>query len=128
MKLLLDTHTFIWWDDDQTKLSAGALAACKSPTNSLHLSLASVWEMQIKIQLGKLVPRLSLADVLRDEQQRNGLQIEPVTLEDILGLSQLPALHRDPFDRLLISQALRGDFHLVSHDAEIGRYSAAVLW
>ena len=85
MKLLFDTHAFIWWDGDQSKLSAAALAACQSPVNSLHLSLASVWELQIKMQLGKLALHLPLADVLRDQQQQNGLVLEQVTLEDILG-------------------------------------------
>jgi PIN domain nuclease of toxin-antitoxin system len=83
-------------------LRRDALAACQSTENSLHLSLASVWELQIKMQLGKLTLRLPLADVLRDQQQQNGLVLEPVTLEDILALSALPALHRDPFDRLII--------------------------
>jgi PIN domain nuclease of toxin-antitoxin system len=115
VKLLFDTHAFIWWDGDQSKLSAAALAACQSPANSLHLSLASVWELQIKMQLGKLALRLPLADVLRDQQQQNGLVLEPVTLEDILALSALPALHRDPFDRLIIAQANRGGFHLATH-------------
>jgi PIN domain nuclease of toxin-antitoxin system len=82
---LLDTHAFIWWDGDQSKLSAAALAACQSPANSLHLSLASVWELQIKMQLGKLALHLPLADVLRDQQQQNGLVLEPVTLRDILA-------------------------------------------
>ena len=59
MKLLFDTHAFIWWDGDQSKLSAEALAACQSTENSLHLSLASVWELQIKMQLGKLALRAS---------------------------------------------------------------------
>ena len=128
MKLLFDTHAFIWWDGEQSKLSAAALAACQSPANSLHLSLASVWELQIKTQLGKLALRLSLADVLRDQQQQNGLVLEQVTLEDILALSALPTLHRDPFDRLIIAQTNRGGFHLVSHDPEIARYPVAVLW
>ena len=119
---------FIWWDGDQSKLSAAALAACQSTENSLHLSLASVWELQIKMQLGKLALRLPLADVLRDQQQQNGLVLEPVTLEDILALSALPALHRDPFDRLIIAQANRGGFHLVTHDPELARYPVAVLW
>ena len=83
MKLLLDTHVFIWWDGDESKLSAAALAGCQSPANSLHLSLASVWEPQIKVQLGKLALNLPLADVLRDQQQQNGLVLEAVTLEDI---------------------------------------------
>ncbi len=63
MKLLLDTHAFLWWDADQARLSSGALAACLDPANSLFLSIASVWEMQIKMQLGKLALRLpSFAD------------------------------------------------------------------
>jgi PIN domain nuclease of toxin-antitoxin system len=101
VKLLFDTHAFIWWDGDQS--NAEALAACQLTENSLHLSHASVWELQIKMQLGKLALRLPLADVLRDQQQQNGLVLEPVTLEDILALSALPALHRDPFDRLIIA-------------------------
>ena len=128
MKLLFDTHAFIWWDGDQSKLSAAALAACQSPANSLHLSLASVWELQIKMQLGKLALHLPLADVLRDQQQQNGLVLEPVTLEDILALSALPTLHRDPFDRLIIAQANRGSFHLVTHDPELARYPVSVIW
>ncbi|MBV9299068.1 MAG: type II toxin-antitoxin system VapC family toxin [Verrucomicrobia bacterium] len=128
MKLLLDTHAFIWWDGDQSKLSAAALGACQSLANSLHLSLASVWELQIKMQLGKLTLRLPLADVLRDQQQQNGLALEPVTLEDILALSAVPTLHRDPFDRLIIAQANRRGFHLVTHDPELARYPVEVLW
>ena len=128
MKLLLDTHAFIWWDSGDARLSEKALAACNSAANTLHLSLASVWEMQIKMQLGKLAIRLPLAEVLRDQQRRNGLVLEPVALEDILSLETLRPLHRDPFDRLLVSQAMRGDFHLVSHDPEISRYPAAMLW
>jgi PIN domain nuclease of toxin-antitoxin system len=128
VKLLLDTHAFIWWDGDQSKLSAAALGACQSLANSLHLSLASVWELQIKMQLGKLALRLPLADVLRDQQQQNGMALEPVTLEDILALSALPTLHRDPFDRLIIAQANRRGFHLVTHDPELARYPVPVLW
>jgi PIN domain nuclease of toxin-antitoxin system len=92
------------------------------------LSLASVCELQIKMQLGKLSLRLPLANVLRDQQDQNGLVLEPVTLEDILALSALPALHRDPFDRLIIAQANRGGLHLLTHDAEPARYPVAVLW
>jgi PIN domain nuclease of toxin-antitoxin system len=128
VKLLFDTHAFIWWDGEQSKLSGVVLDACQSSTNSLHLSLASVWELQIKMQLGKLALRLPLADVLRDQQQQNGLVLEPVTLEDILALSQLPPFHRDPFDRLIIAQANRRRFHLVTHDPEFARYQVAVLW
>jgi len=128
VELLFDTHAFIWWDGDQSKLSAVVLDACRSPANSLHLSLASVWELQIKMQLGKLALRLPLVDVLRDQQQQNGLVLEPVTLEEILALAALPTLHRDPFDRLIIAQSNRRGFHLVTHDPELARYPVAVLW
>ena len=128
MRLLLDTHTFMWWDSDKSCLSPEALSACQSPANTLHLSLASVWEMQIKHQLGKLPLRVSLAEILRDHEHRNALVVEPVTRGDILALSSLPANHRDPFDRILIAQAKRGDYRLVTCDSEIAKYDVAVLW
>ena len=128
MKLLLDTHAFIWWDSGDARLSSTALGACNSSANTLHLSLASVWELQIKMQLGKLALRLPLGEVLRDQQHRNGLVLEAVLLDDILALETLSPLYRDPFDRLLVAQAARGGFHLVSHDPEIARYPVPVLW
>jgi PIN domain nuclease of toxin-antitoxin system len=73
MKLLLNTHAFIWWDSDPAKLSAPALAALRDPANEVWLSVASVWEMVIKAQLGKLTLRLPLADIVM-QQQGNGLQ------------------------------------------------------
>ena len=128
MKLLLDVHAFIWWDGAKEKLSAAAFTACASPANTLHFSLASVWEMQIKHQLGKLTLRQPLSGLLRDHEQRNGLLLEAVELPDILALSTLPPHHRDPFDRILIAQAKRGGFRLVSCDPEIARYDVEVLW
>ena len=80
------------------------------------------------MQLGKLALRLPFADVLRDQQQQNGLALEPVTLEDILALSAIPTLHRDLFDRLIIAHANRRGFHLVTHDPELARYPVEVLW
>ena len=84
--------------------------------------------MQIKAQLGKLHLRLPLAEIIRDQQQHNGLVLEPVTFDDILGLEQLPPYHRDPFDRLLVSQSNRSGFQLVSQDPEIARYVVPLLW
>ena len=128
MKLLLDVHALVWWDSAKIKLSPAAFSACSSPANTLHFRLASVWEMQIKHQLAKLTLRQPLGDLLRDHETRNGLRLEPVTLPDILALSTLPQHHRDPFDRILVAQAKRGGFRLVSCDPEIARYDAAVLW
>lgn len=128
MKRLLDTHAFMWWDSDHSRLPPGTLAACKSSANSLHLSLASVWEIQIKHQLGKLPLGQPLGELLRDHETRNGLRLEAVTLKDILALATLPPHHRDPFDRILVAQAKRGGFRLVSCDPEIARYDVEVLW
>ena len=111
MKLLFDTHAFIWWDNNQTRLSRKALAASLDPANTRSLSIVSVWELQIKTQLGKLTLRLPLVDVLDDQRSNNGLIIEPVTVEDVLGLADLPPIHRDLFDRLLVAQARRLPLH-----------------
>jgi PIN domain nuclease of toxin-antitoxin system len=113
MKLLLDTHAFMWWDSDPTKLSAPALAALRDSTNEVWLSVVSVWEMVIKAQLGKLALRLPLADIV-SQQQANGLLILPLTLAHALGVEALPPVHKDPFDRVLISQASIEGAELIS--------------
>ncbi|MDQ3013808.1 MAG: type II toxin-antitoxin system VapC family toxin, partial [Acidobacteriota bacterium] len=105
MKLLLDTHTFIWWDSQPHKLSATVSAHLQSPLNIILLSVASIWEMQIKHQLGKLPLRLPLADIIKGQQQSNGIVLLPVLAEHVLALDQLPSHHKDPFDRLLLAQA-----------------------
>ena|ERR1700722_4468338 len=127
MKLLLDTHAFIWWDSDPTQLSAPALAALRDPANEVWLSVASVWEMVIKAQLGKLALRLPLAGILT-QQQANGLQVLPVTLAHTLAVEGLPAIHKDPFDRMLIAQANVEGVELVSADRVIRQYPVRVFW
>ncbi len=127
MKLLLDTHTFLWWDNEPAKLSRNVLNACFDPQNTLFLSVVSVWELQIKLQIGKLDLRLPLSDVL-DDHRRKGLLIVSLEVTDILGLAALPMIHRDPFDRLLVSQARRTGFPLVSRDPLIANYGVTTLW
>ena len=87
MKLLLDTHIFIWWADQPERLSPAALTALEDEANELLLSVASVWEMQIKIQLGKL--KLSLP-FINNQQETNDLTVSPVTLTHVLALDALP--------------------------------------
>ena len=90
MKLLLDTHIFIWWADQPEKLSPAALSALQDEANELFLSVASVWEMQIKIQLGKLKLSLPLKDLVKNQQEANGITVSPVTLTHALALDALP--------------------------------------
>jgi hypothetical protein len=128
MRLLLDTHAFIWWDEDDSRLSDKARRALADPKNSVHLSFDSVWEMQIKLMLGKLTLQASLSELLTDREARNGLMIEQITREDIFALERLPPLHRDPFDRMIVAQAVRGQFEVVTHDDEVGSYGVKVFW
>ena len=93
MRLLLDTHAFIWWASEPERLSEKALSACVDNSNVLILSVASVWEMQIKSQLGKLTLSLPLSDLIENQQQANRLEVLPIELSHVLALANLPAHH-----------------------------------
>lgn len=127
MKLLLDTHIFIWWADQPEKLSPTALSALEDEANELLLSVASVWEMQIKIQLGKLKLSLPLKDLVKNQQETNNLTVSPVALTHVLALDALPFHHKDPFDRLLIAQSIEEDLTLVTADTQFSAYSVKLL-
>lgn len=128
MKLLWDTHTFIWWDSEPAKLSPKALALCQDRQNVVLLSVVSVWEIQIKLQLGKLRLALPLREIVESQRQTNDIEILPITLEHVLSLESLPAHHKDPFDRLLVAQAIVEEAVLVSADPNIAKYAVQVVW
>lgn len=128
MKLLSDTHSFIWSFSNTKKLSATAAREFKNPANQIFLSVASVWEMQIKIALGKMVFKDTLENIINEQQNVNGIQILPVQLVHALYLENLPPHHKDPFDRLLISQAMVENMTLVSADANFSKYQVNLLW
>src|SRR3954453_22941017 len=113
MRLLLDTHIFIWWAHQPEKLSPAALSALQDEANELLLSVASVWEMQIKIQMGKLKLSLPLKELLKNQRETNDLTISPVTLTHVLAVDALPFHHKDPFDRLLIAQSIEEELTIV---------------
>lgn len=124
---LLDTHTFIWWDGDPTKLSATAKAFIQDPANGVVLSVVSVWEILIKSDLGKLTLAKPLRQIL-SRQQSNGIRILPMSLEHVLELENLPRHHKDPFDRMLAAQAAVEHMTLISIDAIFANYPVQVLW
>jgi len=128
MKLLFDTHAFIWWDGTPANLSSQVLALCQDPTNTLLLSVASVWEMQIKLHLGKLKLSLPLVEIVEGQRRTNSIEILPVMLDHVLALDTLPDHHRDPFDRLLIAQAVVEDAVLISNDSILQKYPAKLVW
>ena len=128
MKILLDTHTFIWWSSAPERLSDKGLALCQDTDNALLLSVASVWEMQIKMQLEKLKLDLPLKELIASQQDKNSLQVLPVELDHVLELNNLPFHHNDPFDRLLIAQAKTEDAFLLSKDKAFSEYTVKLLW
>lgn len=126
--LLLDTHTFIWFDVQSTRLSASAKQLIADPKNRKLLSAASIWEMSIKVGNGRLQLGGDLATVVRDQVSGNGIEILPVTAEHALAVQSLPPIHRDPFDRMLVAQAIVENAVLISCDPNLAKYPVTVFW
>jgi PIN domain nuclease of toxin-antitoxin system len=127
MNLLSDTHTFVWWRDNPDKLSAQAFEAISDSENDVFLSVVSVWELQIKIALKKFKLKWPLGKSIEVEQTANGFQILPVMLPHVLFLENLPPIHKDPFDRLLLAQAFVENMTLVSSDERFQNYKVNLL-
>ncbi|MGH9399976.1 MAG: type II toxin-antitoxin system VapC family toxin [Thermoanaerobaculia bacterium] len=118
MRLLLDTHVFLWWLANDRRLHASEREAIRDGGNGVYLSAASVWEIVIKQALGRLrTPEPASAAALR-----SGLQPLPITFEHAEATATLPPLHNDPFDRLLMAQARVESLTLVSYDPVIREY------
>lgn len=128
MKLLFDTHAFIWWDTEPQKLSQRAFTLCSDSANELFLSVVSIWEMAIKIQIGKLRFNKSLHEMIAEQQQANRLILLPVTVEHALAVESLPMIHKDPFDRLLLAQVQVEEIVFLSHDRQVANYPVAIEW
>ena len=128
MKLLLDTHALIWWVINTAQLSPQALSLMLDRRNEIFLSLVSIWEMQLKIQIGKLQLPLPLSQIVEEQQRLNGLQLLSITPEHIYALNQLPFHHKDPFDRLLIAQAMTENLPLLSADTVFPAYPVQIIW
>lgn len=128
MKFLLDTHAFIWWSSEPEKLSKKILAAFEDTENELTLSVASIWEMQIKVQLGKLEITDPIKDLIALHQMGKDLQILPIYLKHVLALENLPVHHRDPFDRILIAQASVERLIIVTKDRIFKEYPVKIFW
>jgi len=128
MNLLLDTQAFLWLEGDKSKLSKAAGEACSNPQNTLWLSVASAWEMQIKIGLGKLRLQRTLAETIATQRTTNGIQILAVELDHVLELQNLPFHHKDPFDRLLIAQARSRLWQIVTIDPKFDAYGVEIVW
>jgi PIN domain nuclease of toxin-antitoxin system len=128
MEILLDTHVLLWMLDDTAQLSPRAVDLLQDPSNKLYASVASFWEMAIKQSLGN---RLSLTKTLHEiaeELTRLEVVILAVELSDAFAVEQLPLHHRDPFDRLLITQAQTRGFAILSRDNAFKAYPVQLEW
>ena len=128
MNLLLDTHSFIWFVEDSPSLSAQARALIEEPTNAVFFSMASVWEMAIKVSLGKLHLSQPLDLFIPNQLLLNDITILDITVNHTLRVATLPFHHRDPFDRLLIAQSLVERMPCVGIDSVFDAYSVQRLW
>lgn len=124
---LLDTHTLIWYINGEPELSATARKAIEADNTINFVSIASLWEMAIKINLGKLELKTSFKQIGRQIEE-NGFEVLSVTFEDTLTVSTLPFHHRDPFDRIIIAQSFNNGLTLLSKDKNFDLYKAKVLW
>jgi PIN domain nuclease of toxin-antitoxin system len=128
MKVLVDTHTFLWDLLSDHRSSRLAKQILKSDEYELYFSLVSLWEFAIKIKTGKLNALGSSVAYLRDEMENYSMQLLPIRYQHILALESLPAHHSDPFDRLLIAQAITESIPILTHDAAFAAYPVKVLW
>ena len=129
MNLLIDTEAFIYATTRPEKLPRRAMDAMRSRENTLYLSVVSPWEMQIKYDLKKdFELRLPPVPLVQSELTDGTFTLLPVTLAHITALAGLPRHHRDPFDRLLIAQALHERLTLVTGDEKVARYAVPTLW
>ncbi len=127
MKLLLDTHTFLWFIDDNQRLSARAKALLESDADLL-LSVASLWELAIKVSIGKLTLAQPYDIFVPQQLRESAVDVLPISPAHLGTVSTLPFHHRDPFDRLLIAQAMIEQLPIVSMDAAFDAYSVQRLW
>ena len=126
MNFLLDSHVFIWWIEDA--LPPAIRDACMDVGNRVSVSAVSAWELQIKQDLGKLKLSVPVQTLFDRELSGNGIELLPIKLEHIWALADLPRLHGDPFDRMLVAQARHEGLTLVSADAAMRGYPVEVLW
>ncbi len=127
MHLLLDTHIFLWYVAGDTKLSTAAREAIDEPNNDVFLSVGSFWEIVIKYELGKLPLPQAPDRFIPAQRKTHGIQSLPFDENDARFLVGLPFHHRDPFDRMLVSQAMARVLTIVTVDPEIKKYSVPVL-
>jgi len=128
VQLLLDTHALIWWLAADPSLSALASNAIADPVNEVFVSAASAWEIATKQRIGKLPQAALLAADVAGFVAAQGFSELPISIRDGQRAGALPGIHKDPFDRILVAQAIAADMTIVSNDRVLGGYGVPLLW
>lgn len=128
MRCLLDTHAFLWAVDDSPRLSSRAREVIEDVENELVLSVASLWEIAIKLGTDKLELGISFLELAAQKPAEHGVEVLQIIPYHLDTVSQLPFHHRDPFDRLLVSQCLAENFPILSADGVLDGYGVERLW
>jgi PIN domain nuclease of toxin-antitoxin system len=125
---LLDTHTFLWWIDDDTRLSETVREIITNPDNEIVVSVISTWEIIIKYSLGKLELSESPKNYIEEMLTVNEFTVLPIKLVHTFEVAELPNHHKDPFDRLLIAQSRLEQIPIVTLDRQIIKYPVQTIW
>jgi PIN domain nuclease of toxin-antitoxin system len=128
VKLLVDTHVLLWALLEDHRLSKSARQVLRSDDNEPYFSLVSIWEIAIKMKIGKLNSLGSSVAYIHDEMEAYGMQLLPIRYEHILQLESLPLHHSEPFDRLLIAQAITESLPILTRDEKFSAYPVKVIW
>jgi PIN domain nuclease of toxin-antitoxin system len=128
MNLLLDTHTFLWFIADSDRLSQKARALIEDESNRIYLSAASLWEIAIKVSLGKLNLSEPFETFIPEQLDVNSVELLGISVSHASRVASLPFHHRDPFDRLLAAQALTEDIPILSGDEVLDAYGVTRVW
>jgi PIN domain nuclease of toxin-antitoxin system len=128
MRLLLDTHAFLWWVTDDHRLSIAGRASIGASENEVFLSAVSVWEIITKVRIGRLPIAEPVDGFIARHLDENAFQSLSITMRHTFALQILPDLHRDPFDRMLVAQALTEAMPLVTGDRAVRAYPVSTIW
>jgi PIN domain nuclease of toxin-antitoxin system len=128
VKVLLDTHAFLWAIGEDERLSLKAREIFIAGRNELLLSVASVWEILLKVQVGKIRFEEPVVGYLKRQIFKNNIHLLPILIDHVAHLESLPLHHRDPFDRILVAQSMEENLSLLSADPLMKRYSVPVIW
>lgn len=128
MKLLLDTQAFLWFAGGDRRLSRTARRRIEDGRNDKFLSVASIWEMAIKVEIGKLRLDVPIAELVQSSATDSGIALLPIEKEHAMGVAMLPRHHGDPFDRLLVVQAAHENMVVVGSDVQFDAYGVRRIW